>query len=75
MSNELFLNQVCECLNTSRQSVMKWISEGKFPNSYKHKDTKWWIIPIEDVENVRLSLISEHRAAIEKISKPASEYL
>lgn len=75
MSNELVINQVCECLNTSRQSIMKWLGEGKFPNANKDSRFGWWIIPIEDVENVRLSLISEHRAAIEKISKPASEYL
>lgn len=72
---KLTINQAIKCLDISRQSIMKWLADGKFPNAEKDATFGWWLIPIDEIEAERQKLIKWHERKIAKISKPASDFI
>lgn len=71
---KLTINQTMACLNISRQSAMKWLSSGKFPNAEKNR-FGWWLIPVEDVESERQKIIKRYERKLSKVSTPAVEFI
>lgn len=58
-------------LSVSRQTMMKWIDEGKFPGAEKSGDgtTDPWLIPAEEVERVRQERVAELESRIEELKE------
>ena len=62
-------------LNVSRTTMMAWIEEGRFPGAEKGENPRDpWLIPVDDVEKVRLQLIADLHTQLAKISRPAMDY-
>ena len=56
------VSETTRLLGVSRQSVMQWIADGRFPGATKgNLRTSPWLIPVADIEAVRWQLISELR--------------
>lgn len=52
-------------LNVSRQTVMRWLAEERFPGAIKEDGrTGEWNIPRQDIEAVREELIADLQAQI-----------
>lgn len=69
------ITDACKVLNVSRQTMMNWLKRGRFPNALKQEgETNPWLIPVEDVEAVRIEEIADLERRIRAISKPASTY-
>ncbi len=76
MKEGLTVEQVSECLNVSRQTIMQWIFDGRFIGAWKDEGvTGWWFIPIDSVEEVRQGIIQEFQTEIGKISRHPKEWL
>jgi len=72
---KLTINQTMACLNISRQSTMKWLTEGRFPNAEKDQLSGWWLIPVEDIEKERQKLVKRYERKLSKVSTPAIEFV
>ena len=60
-------------LDVSRPTLLKWISDGRFPNAGKAEGTTGeWSIPRKDIEAVRQELIGDLRRQIGELEKLAA---
>lgn len=62
-------------LGVSRQTIMAWLDAGKFPGAEKGEgQTKPWLIPVGDVEKVRLEIVTDLEERLSRVARPTSTY-
>jgi predicted DNA-binding transcriptional regulator AlpA len=55
-------------LDVSRPTIMKWLSDDRFPNAIKEDGrTGEWNIPRTDIEEIRAELIADLKAQIQHL--------
>lgn len=68
--SEYTVSRALRVLDVSRNTMMKWIKDNRFPNAFKSDGvTGEWRIPAKDVERVRLERIAELEGQLSEIQE------